>query len=152
MSLNWVAYFLKERTSKLLRLGLVRLPFGRRVLSCVLSEAQAAIMMTKSPYWGGSLGTQKKARIWSLQKRRHQAKARLNAGEITQGEFNLEDATLASEVQAEKEAVEVLKQEASAAAAVPDAELHKRIREGVLAKHEKSISNTEAYLMSFSLL
>ncbi|ONK73404.1 uncharacterized protein A4U43_C04F31150 [Asparagus officinalis] len=96
--------------------------------------------------------SEKKARIWSLQKRRHQAKARLNAGEITQGEFNLEDATLASEVQAEKEAVEVLKQEASAAAAVPDAELHKRIREGVLAKHEKSISNTEAYLMSFSLL
>ncbi|ONK57360.1 uncharacterized protein A4U43_C10F19290 [Asparagus officinalis] len=96
--------------------------------------------------------SEKKARIWSLQKQRRQAKARLNAGEITQEEFNLEDATFASEVQAEKEAVEVLKQEASAAAAISDAELHKRVREEVLAKHEKSISNTEAHLMSFSLL
>ncbi|ONK66695.1 uncharacterized protein A4U43_C06F11010 [Asparagus officinalis] len=96
--------------------------------------------------------SEKKARIWNLQKQRRQAKARLNAGEITQEEFSLEDATLASEVQAEKEAVKVLKQEASAAAAVSDAELHKRIREEVLAKHEKSISNTRAHLMSFSLL
>ncbi|ONK76671.1 uncharacterized protein A4U43_C03F30820 [Asparagus officinalis] len=75
--------------------------------------------------------SEKKARIWNLQKQRRQAKARLNAGEITQEEFSLEDATLASEVQAEKEAVEVLKQEASAAAAGSDAELHKRVREEV---------------------
>ncbi|ONK55206.1 uncharacterized protein A4U43_UnF6430 [Asparagus officinalis] len=96
--------------------------------------------------------SEKKARIWSLQKQRRRARAKLNAEEITQEEFNLEDAALASEVQAEKEAVEVLKQEASAATAVSDAELHKRVREEVLAKHEKSISNTKAYLMSFSLL
>ncbi|ONK56763.1 uncharacterized protein A4U43_C10F12630 [Asparagus officinalis] len=68
--------------------------------------------------------SEKKDRIWSLQKQHRQARARLNAGEITQEEFSLEDATFASEVQAEKEAVKVLKQEASAAAAVSDAELH----------------------------
>ncbi|ONK56841.1 uncharacterized protein A4U43_C10F13660 [Asparagus officinalis] len=52
--------------------------------------------------------SERKARIWSLQKQRCQARARLNAGELTQEEFSLGDATLEAEVQAEKEAIQVL--------------------------------------------
>ncbi|ONK80131.1 uncharacterized protein A4U43_C01F14220, partial [Asparagus officinalis] len=67
--------------------------------------------------------SERKARIWSLQKQRCQARARLNVGELTQEEFNLGDATLEANVQAKKEAIQVLQREASAAAAVPDVEL-----------------------------
>ncbi|ONK58509.1 uncharacterized protein A4U43_C09F13810 [Asparagus officinalis] len=95
--------------------------------------------------------SERKARIWSLQKQRYQARARLNAGELTQEEFNFRDATLEARVQAEKEAIQVLQQEASTAAAASDVQLRKRVEEEVLAKHEKAISNTEAYLLSFSL-
>ncbi|ONK68962.1 uncharacterized protein A4U43_C05F17850 [Asparagus officinalis] len=96
--------------------------------------------------------SERKARIWSLQKQRCQARARLNAGELTHEAFNLGDATLEARVQAEKEAIQMLQQEASVAAADSDVELHKRVEEEVLAKHEKAISNTEAHLLSFSLL
>ncbi|ONK61540.1 uncharacterized protein A4U43_C08F31020 [Asparagus officinalis] len=85
------------------------------------------------------------------EKQRLQAKGILVAGELTQEEFNLGDATLEARVQAEKEAIQVLQQEASAAAATSDVQLCKRVEGEVLAKHEKDVSVTEAHLLRFSL-
>ncbi|ONK77795.1 uncharacterized protein A4U43_C02F10740 [Asparagus officinalis] len=87
--------------------------------------------------------SERKARIWNLQKQRCQSRARLNAGELTQEEFSLEDATLEARV---------LQRKGSATAVVSDVELCRRVKEEVLAKHEKVISNTEAHLLSLSLL
>ncbi|ONK76055.1 uncharacterized protein A4U43_C03F23400 [Asparagus officinalis] len=95
--------------------------------------------------------SERKALIWSLQKQRLQAKARLVAGELTQEEFNLRDATLKARVQAKKEAIQVLQQEASVVATASDVQLCRRVEGEVLAKHEKDVSKTEAYLLSFSL-
>ncbi|ONK60029.1 uncharacterized protein A4U43_C08F13460 [Asparagus officinalis] len=95
--------------------------------------------------------SERKAIIWSLQKQRRQARARLVAGEITPEEFNLGDATLEARVQAEKEAIQALQQEAFVAAAASDVQLCKKAEEEVLAKHEKDVSETEAYLLSFYL-
>ncbi|ONK56966.1 uncharacterized protein A4U43_C10F15170 [Asparagus officinalis] len=95
--------------------------------------------------------SERKAIIWSLQKQRRHARAKLAAREITPEEFNLGDATFDTRIRVEKEAIQALQQEASVAVVAPDVQLRKKAEEKVLAKHEKDVSETEAYLLSFSL-
>ncbi|ONK60160.1 uncharacterized protein A4U43_C08F15020 [Asparagus officinalis] len=95
--------------------------------------------------------SEKKVSIWRLQEQHRCARAKLIVGELTLEEFDLEDATLNARVQAEKEAVQIMQQEVSVAVAYSDVQLRKKAEEEVLAKHERDISETEAYLLSFCL-
>ncbi|ONK72969.1 uncharacterized protein A4U43_C04F25560 [Asparagus officinalis] len=91
----------------------------------------------------------KKASIWRLQEQRHCTRVKLIAGELTPEEFDLEDASLNARVQAEKEDVQTMQQEASAARVSDVQTLAKRPKRKCWQKHARNISEIKAYVFSF---